>query len=66
MPYGLFSLTTLKEQIDILKTARKTAKKLVLVSMENMDKFLIVCGFTIVDKCIVSKGKFNRYITVCR
>ena len=66
LPYGLFSITTLKEQLDILKTARKIAKKLVLVTMENMDNFLIVCGFTIVDRCVISKGKFNRYITVCR
>lgn len=66
IPYGLFSPTTLKEQIDIITTTRRIAKKAIIVTLENMDQHILSCGFNIVDKCHVSKGKFTRYITICK
>lgn len=65
IPYGLFTPTTLKEQIDIIKTARKIADKLVIVTFEDMDKYIKGVGFNILDTCYVSKGKFVRYISIC-
>lgn len=66
IPYGLFSPTTLKEQIDIIKTARRISDKMVIVTFEDMDTYIIQSGFDIVDRCHVSKGKFKRYITICK
>lgn len=66
LPYGLFSPTTLKEQVDIIKTTRRIANKAVIVTLENMDEHILSCGFNIVDKCHVSKGKFTRHITICK
>lgn len=66
LPYGLFSLTTLKEQLDIIKTSRRISQRLVLISMEKMDNYLLLCGFKLVDSCEISKGKFTRYITICK
>lgn len=66
IPYGLFSKTTLKEQTDIIKTARRIADKLVIVAFEDMDEHIISAGFDIVDKCYVCKGKFKRYINICK
>lgn len=66
IPYGLFTATTLKEQIDIIKTSRKIADKLVIVTFENMDKHIISQGFDIIDQCCVSKSNFVRYITLCK
>lgn len=65
IPYGLFSPTTLKEQVDIMNTARRISAKMVIVTFENMDEYITSSGFNIVDRCHISKGKFKRYITIC-
>lgn len=65
LPYGLFTPVTLKEQIDIIKSARKITDKLILVTFEDMDKYIEDSGFRIIDKAKVCKGKFIRYINVC-
>lgn len=65
MPYGLFSSTTLEQQLSIIRKAREISNKMVIITFENMDKYIIESGFTIVDRCDVSKGKFKRYITIC-
>jgi tRNA G10 N-methylase Trm11 len=65
LPYGLFSATTLKEQVDIMKTARRISDKMIIVTFEDMDKHILSSGFDIVDRCFVSKGRFKRYISIC-
>lgn len=65
MPYGLFTATTLKKQIDLIKTARRITNKLVIVTFEDMDKYIIDAGFDIIHRAHVSKGKFKRYINIC-
>jgi tRNA G10 N-methylase Trm11 len=65
IPYGLFTPTTLDEQTNIIKTARRIADKLIIITFENMDKYIIDAGFKIFDKGYVNKGKFKRYINVC-
>ncbi|MCT8975166.1 RNA methyltransferase [Clostridium sp. CX1] len=65
LPYGLFSPTTLKEQVDIMKTARRISDKIVILSHEDLDEYLISSGFKIIDKCDISKGKFKRYVNIC-
>lgn len=66
IPYGLFTPTTLKEQTDIINTARRISDKLVIVTFEDMDKYIKDAGFSILDSCYVSKGKFIRYISICK
>jgi tRNA G10 N-methylase Trm11 len=51
LPYGLFTPTTLKEQIAIMNTARKISKRMVIVTFEDMDKHKISSGFKILDRC---------------
>jgi tRNA G10 N-methylase Trm11 len=65
LPYGLFTVTTLEEQVALIKTARRITKKLVLVTFENMDEHIIDSGFKILQKSYVCKGKFKRYINIC-
>lgn len=65
LPYGLFSSTTLKDQVDIMNSARRISKRLVILTFEDMDKYLLSSGFNIVDRCDVSKGKFKRFVTIC-
>ena len=65
IPYGLFSPVTLEEQKAIIHTARKICEKMVIVTFEDMEKFIVEAGFSVIDKCVVPKGNFKRHILVC-
>ncbi|PRR81104.1 TRM11 family SAM-dependent methyltransferase [Clostridium vincentii] len=65
MPYGIFTPTTVEKQNELIKSVSQFCKKLVLVTITNMDVVLNLEGFNIVDKCSVNKNNFKRYITVC-
>lgn len=65
IPYGLFSPVTLEEQKAIIHTARNICEKMVIVTFEDMEKFIVEAGFSVIDKCIVPKGNFKRHILVC-
>lgn len=64
IPYGIFSHTSEEEQQKIIDTARRISNKMVLISFENHDLMISNAGFNIVDRCVVSKGKFKRFIVV--
>lgn len=65
IPYGLFSPVTLEEQKAIIHTARNICEKMVIVTFEDMEKFIVETGFSVIDKCVVPKGNFKRHILVC-
>ena len=65
IPYGLFSPVTLKEQMDIINTSRRIARKLVIITFEDMDNLIISAGFKIVEKCYMTKGNMTRQISIC-
>ena len=65
IPYGLFSPVTLEEQKAIIHTARNICEKMVIVTFEDMEKFIVEAGFYVIDKCVVPKGNFKRHILVC-
>ncbi|WP_192812610.1 TRM11 family SAM-dependent methyltransferase [Paenisporosarcina sp. TG-14] len=66
MPYNLYTHATPEDQLSILKNARPFTKKLVLVTIDNIDHMLEEAGFTITDRCIAKKGVFSREIVVCQ
>jgi tRNA G10 N-methylase Trm11 len=65
LPYGVFSPTTLEEQLGIISTTRKIADKAVFITFENMEEHFKATGFEVLDRCQTNKGKFVRYITIC-
>ena len=65
IPYGLFSPVTLEEQKAIIHTARNICEKMVIVTFEDMEKFIVEAGFSVIDKSVVPKGNFKRHILVC-
>ena len=65
IPYGLFTLVSLTDQIEIIKTARRISDKAVIITFENMDKIIADIGFNITDRCHAAKGRFTRYLNVC-
>jgi tRNA G10 N-methylase Trm11 len=65
LPYGVFSPTTLEEQLAIINSTRRLADKAVFITFEDMDEHFKLAGFKVIDKCQTNKGKFIRYITIC-
>nr|WP_235420682.1 RNA methyltransferase [Jeotgalibacillus alimentarius] len=68
LPYNLYTNATPEDQLVILKHARHFTKKLVVVTIENIDHMITQAGFTVKDRCIAKKGKasaFSREILVC-
>ena len=65
MPYNLCSVVSDKEKFEMLRCARRFAKKMVVVTTEDIDGILNEVGFEIVNRCEVTKGKFIRQIIVC-
>jgi len=66
MPYNLYTHATPEEQLAILKSARPFSKKLVVVTIENIDHMIKDAGFDIIDRCVAKKGIFSREILVCK
>ena len=64
IPYGIFSPITYEDQVKIIKTSRKLAEKVILISFEDMDKELMQEGFKVIDKGTIVKNRFTRYITI--
>ena len=65
IPYGLYSPITLKEQVDIIHTSRRIARKLVIITFEDMDNLITSAGFKILEKCYMTKGNMIRQISIC-
>ncbi|MDF2854867.1 MAG: hydroxyglutarate oxidase [Neobacillus sp.] len=65
LPYNLCSVITPEEQLEMLESARRFAKKVVVVTVEPIDEILIKSGFTIVDRAVAKKGLFTREVIVC-
>ena len=66
LPYGHFNPISPEVQRMIIENARRIADELVIVTQVKMDDILVSAGFEIVDQCEAIKGKFVRYITICR
>jgi len=68
LPYNLYTHATEEEQLNIIKHARPFTKKLIIITIENIDHMITQAGFTIKDRCTTKKGKasnFSREILVC-
>lgn len=65
MPYNIFSEATPEDQLDILRQARRIAKKVVVVTIDTIDHMIEEVGFTIKDRCEARKGLFVRQVLVC-
>ena len=65
LPYGIFTQITAQEQLDIILSGRRIAKKLILITFEDMETQIKACGFNIEDRCTISKGNFIRHISIC-
>lgn len=65
LPYNLCSKLSEEEQLNLLRSARRMAQRAVVIAIEPIEPSIRLAGFTITDGCIVKKGSFTRYVTVC-
>ncbi|WP_253957828.1 TRM11 family SAM-dependent methyltransferase [Metabacillus halosaccharovorans] len=65
MPYNLCSVLEPETQLEMLKSARGFAGKVVVITTETIDSLIERAGFTIADRCVAKKGSFSRQILVC-
>lgn len=67
IPYGLYSKCTYEQQVELLRSATKFTKKLVLVSTKIMDDVLEKMNFRLMYQCKVGKNEsfdMIRYVSV--
>ncbi|MNR08236.1 hypothetical protein D3C85_1243830 [compost metagenome] len=65
MPYNLCSVLPEAEKLGMLQTARRLARRVVIVTTEQIDALVREAGFHIDARCSVNKGNFSRQILVC-
>lgn len=66
LPYNLCSVITPEEQAGMLRSARRFAKKVVVITVEPIDDILINEGFVMMDRATVKKRSFTREVIVCK
>ncbi len=66
LPYGHFNPIAPEVQQMIMNEARRIADELIIVTQVKMEEQLKLAGFEIINQCEAVKGKFVRYITLCR
>ena len=62
LPYNLCSVLASDERIEMLESARKLTSRSVIVATENICLEIEVAGFSVIESCIVRKGRFARHI----
>lgn len=65
MPYNLCSVLDPETQLEMLKSAREFAEKVIVITTETIDPLIERAGFIIADRCVAKKGSFIRQILVC-
>ena len=66
LPYGHFNPISPEIQQMIIENARRIADELIIVTQVKMDEQLKAAGLEVIEQCEAVKGKFVRYITMCR
>lgn len=64
MPYNLCSVLPENEQLVMLESIKKWAKRAVIVTTEPIDRQLRQAGWRITNYTTLSKASFTRYISV--
>lgn len=66
LPYGVFSISSIEEQRNIIKKVSTIADRMIIASIENFDADIENDGFKVIDSCSVEKrSDFKRLLTLC-
>ncbi|WP_274648823.1 TRM11 family SAM-dependent methyltransferase [Paenibacillus humicola] len=67
LPYNLCSVLPAGERLAMLRSARRLARRrAVIVAAEPSLSELEQAGFTVIDRAVARKGRFERHVIVCR
>lgn len=64
MPYNLCSVLPEEEQLAMLRSVRRLAKRTVVITTERVEKQLEMAAFRLIEYAALSKASFTRYISV--
>ena len=65
LPYGILSFINRSEQLALVKSAKALADKIAIISAYDATYDFKNLGLNIIEKCIIPKGKFKRYLNIC-
>ncbi|PKG24788.1 RNA methyltransferase [Niallia nealsonii] len=65
MPYNLCSVLPRETQMEMLASAHRFAKKVIIITIETIDSYIEEAGFIIKDRCTAKKGSFSRQVLIC-
>lgn len=66
IPYGVYSPFTYQQQLELLQGAKCLGDRLLLVSHIDMSEDLINLDYQILDQASITKGSFQRFMTLCK
>lgn len=66
LPYGILSKSSRSKQNALLISAGRIADKVLAICIDDNTEAVEACGLNIEDRIVISKGKFKRYLYVCR
>lgn len=66
LPYGILSISSKLNQLEIIKSAKRIGDLLALVSVEDFSQELVDMGFKIIERCVIAKGNFKRQFYLCK
>ncbi|MFC5531184.1 TRM11 family SAM-dependent methyltransferase [Cohnella yongneupensis] len=65
LPYNHVTKITPESQLAIIRHARRIADRVVILSIAPIDELIASAGFVIADRCVWSKGTFERHVILC-
>lgn len=66
LPYGLFSISSIEEQVSIIRKVSAITDRMIIASIINFDKEIESEGFNVIDSCSIEKrSDFKRMLTLC-
>lgn len=65
LPYNIYSHVSKEQEFDIIKQARRIAKRVLFVTVDPIDESLDKAGFVIKDRTVARKSTFVRQVLLC-
>lgn len=65
LPYNLCSVLSEQERLDMLSSARRLGKRILILATESIEDSIRAVGLQIDEICHIRKGRFIRYLFIC-